>query len=648
MIKYFLTFLFVFFLFPQVAFASVTNWIAPISVSGWSNCSTLSYIQTDDTLACPLNSVVGAIFPAPGLSGSITQIEVQVTGWGDAVNTSTYFDHIRNFSQTLTYANSQSAFVWTGTSNATQLVLSRSVTPLVSVSQSDQVRVQLRYDNVNASRIDQVLIRYTYDDEPTPTPEPTITPTPEPTAIPTPTPIPTTPPTGEYWSDWYTPAVNMDGSCALGNLSEADNFTCNTQLRSGDGTIYFPLVHNGIQLPQNAVVKKINILYVGSQADIMFRTWAQFGSYSTARCWDSPINCPATYESNWFSTLGWLPLYNNFHDLTVDIQHNQTYQPYNSYTFGFLLKSPSPQTQSINLDQFVFRVQYQGNPWLLSSTYLQQSNQRINSDSSTVLVNYSGDTSYTSETAQCTATIYHSISGSDVVSKTSLAPVAKILLDATKIRTDTFFNGSEYLGYGFTPTDSTFNAQDVELPFLQGATNTYPYEINCIEPVLTCQEWGCYQSGTNQVFNVQTHTPSEPNYINDSHLLDTTIEIGVCSSLDVFCRLSVWFPSLLRFMLVPDFSLSEGRMSNLQDTMMSRSPFGYIVILDTFELVATNSSTLPPRFSLPVHIGNFNQTYNFDLGSTEQSLFNYVRQFGGILIWGLLLTYIIKLIRRIL
>ena len=269
--------------------------------------------------------------------------------------------------------------------------------------------------------------------------------------------------------------------------------------------------------------------------------------------------------------------------------------------------------------------------------------------------NATGNTGYTQTGEKCTINLYEYNISNPAQPQVNGGSVATVLLDANAPRTSTGYPGNNtYLGYGFTSSVSSWEADGISLPYF----NTQNTDIRAVT--------SCYHQNTNSdgslsapIFDVNAqgldlaNVNYQPSLIaTPSALQSQPANTALQCGSDVICQFEQWLYTFTCNMFCPNQAVDAQDFSNINSAIQTKAPFAY-------GYAAMNISVSPtPDASNSAISLNFNFSsisavptqYAF-MGTSSITpvtyVFNPLRPWFQLILWICLLLFFIGIFRSI-
>ena len=207
-----------------------------------------------------------------------------------------------------------------------------------------------------------------------------------------------------------------------------------------------------------------------------------------------------------------------------------------------------------------------------------------------VLLNLSGETATISTDLQCKYSIHERCSRAGFAGYTSTTPVARIFLDTLNNATETIARGSgEWLGHDWTmPSDKTWVAENVKVPYRAGWSCDYPYSYYCSIDHEVVYE-NNFLIDQSLVATPSATNPETPEISDVPNVITQPFQWLMYQLKQFF----IWFFGI-------DTTINEAYLYSLQGEITTRFPFGYIAPLSTIDWgqeIGTPSAYLPINIS---------------------------------------------------
>jgi len=229
-----------------------------------------------------------------------------------------------------------------------------------------------------------------------------------------------------------------------------------------------------------------------------------------------------------------------------------------------------------------------------------------------------------------------------VRSKTSVARARFVAGDGRTTTENT--GGTSYLGHGISTGDSTWELEDLVMPYVAGATCTYPTSWSCSDEDGVIVGEG--QSLSSQYANYDSQFTASP-----SATIATDANTQPDCGLDLVCAFQTWLRSLFEEVFIVDSNTPIlYDYQDLLDQLYSRAPFAYIVPIFDLDTSSITDDQSFPTLTIPFDAGNagFGNSIVYEADSNLAFAVSLTRPAFQVLIWVTFLIYLIVANRRVL
>lgn len=434
--------------------------------------------------------------------------------------------------------------------------------------------------------------------------------------------------TGYLWPSTGT----TDGSSYANTQSQDSNYNSWGSVTSEYLIGYFP---ENDYLPENVVIDAFLFQF-------RIRTPTPSGGWSWFPQWS--INDGGTFTAGAAcglgnETLGGKPCQYNtttsfaLADMSVDNDgaHKVTPAEVNSGHFQFKIFQ-STGTKTTDIDYW--RV---GFMWHDAEAGITSSTASVSGQ--IVWLNLQGDTATSSATMDCRIDILERCTRSGYAGWTSQTSVAKIKLSPSYTAPTRNLGGGVFTGYGWgnPTTDSTWQADNVEVPYNAGYSCDYPMAQIC------------YDRNTNEVISYKNYS-TDPQFVAtpSAGLTSTTFtEPEPTNPLSwIVWKIQQIFWGI--FGVHEDFNYQV--YEELKSNFESKAPFAYAVALFDMDLSAPTVATAAPTITLSfVHTlaPSFPDSVAVSAPTELVTLLSYTRPVLTMLLWLLFIAYLFFVPRRL-
>lgn len=235
-----------------------------------------------------------------------------------------------------------------------------------------------------------------------------------------------------------------------------------------------------------------------------------------------------------------------------------------------------------------------------------------------VYLDLEGDTGVSSDDMVCEVEVYQDCTSNSFPALYS--QVASINISDNGATQTTYLGGSSYEGYGWSDSDTTWQAENVSVPYNNGYDCYYDYHTVCTENGITYQD--SYTEGDTIINQGNTLVEPEP----DNPL-----------------QWVVWkIRSTLIELFVPNFGLVGELFSGLKTNLLAKAPFAYL-----YAVLSMDTSTVSEQnLTLTIFAGDLEYEYIEttlfdDIKDTIQTTIQFV-------LYTLFIVYLFALGRRLL
>lgn len=301
-----------------------------------------------------------------------------------------------------------------------------------------------------------------------------------------------------------------------------------------------------------------------------------------------------------------------------------------------------------------------GNYFAVPIPTLNLSSVTASAGAQTVTFNASGDTQFTQAGEQCKVSLYEYDITDPTNPRIVSGGVAYVLLDANNPRTTTLYQGqSTYLGYGFTSSVSTWEADNISFPYFNTKNTDIRSYTSCYHQVQNSDG-----SLSTPIYDIQQQAldPSsailyDKNLIATPSALQNVVGYAQpqCTSTDIICQIVENIQAGLVILFAPNATIDTEDFTNVNNAMLSRAPFAYgLAALNTNTTIAPVASTsaigLTFDFSnitgVPIPTSYKHISYT-DNGYIQSGVFAPLRPYEVIILWTIFFMYLVFVLRSI-
>lgn len=217
------------------------------------------------------------------------------------------------------------------------------------------------------------------------------------------------------------------------------------------------------------------------------------------------------------------------------------------------------------------------------------------------------------------------------------------------------FPNNTYIGHGYTPEDSHWQAEGVKVHYYAGQNTDLKFDYTCYEnyptvdhpdnvPVQVFHSQGV-SSAYSDYNTALISTPSALlNYTNPAQDQD------VCNG-DWYCAIKQWVINTLQYLFMP--KLTSMLTNTLTSLAQQKVPFAYVTAVSNLDWTFPNSSASAlPTFNVTLNQVEVDKgappiTLNATVPEVIRPVFWWIRTFSTIIFWLLFLEYISTVGRRL-
>ena len=449
-------------------------------------------------------------------------------------------------------------------------------------------------------------------------------------------------------SDWIYPTTFSGGTYGCGsfsniaNIADGDDGTYSQV--SGQNTTHRCTV-SGFDLsflPDNAPISAVEVFWRFS------KTTGDFGGKTianTVNVNDQAYNGATiltsatsyTSRSNWTGTTTYT---DTFYWSDNEPTHTDVEDYFDLYgtpddLYTVIEFSIGSTTQTLRIYDYKIRITY------TDPVNINLDSAEASASAQTVRFDLSGDTGVAGDNITCKTQIFESCSRSGYAGWTSDTPVATIWHEDNGNTETVNRGGGDWESYGYSSTNSTWQADGVTVPYNPEYDCSYPTHLVCTERVIECGELGC--SWTDTII----HADRSSGTITPTAGITSTgfTEPEPTNPLAwVIWKLKQTFWELFR----PDFGLINQEYQALKSSIQTKAPFAYVYPIFTLDFSPVASEeTLTLSIPTAVDDTYIPDTIEWTMPSSLDAFFDLFKAGISVLLGLLFILYLFSVSRRL-